>query len=543
MIRQRRGDTAFMSPEERYVKKKLDYIANRSVQTALHGVFQLPKQYLSVAVRAITGGGGNIVDFVKAARYTDHPVLKENNIGSRGSTKAGLEKQSMAEKLLGENAQSTNPITKSIDYIAEQVAKPLEKGDVMVARQSWIMYYMDYLKTEKGIDITKEDWGDLLDKNDKDAAAYAEHKVSTTQNPNDPASMAPMYGAEGLFGKGAMAKFARDILLPYNSFAANMKMQQIADIQKLATKGSRVEGAKSLAGNVLEQVAFNALKEAVIVPLMIAAADEFIKYAGLKDDSTKYSDKMSEGKAKPMGQKIAENSADDILFGGIGTYGKNVSKRSINTLYNLASDKSPESMLWTEKAQDALKHSNEGVLPVYEQGLGEYGLYGSVVESASNLADVLPYAVGTEKRKFVGTKKGEPVYETVPLTKGEKQAASIMALVEFGKLTGVSEATISDINSRVKREFDKHIGRTYGKEVQIDVMKKPLSSEYSYLQSGSYDDRAAKFVATYKALEEAERVGFMKGLKKAGKINYNSLNNAIEKIDPAVAKEAKKIFN
>ena len=543
MIRQRRGDTAFMSPEERYVKEKLDYIANRSVQTALHGVFQLPKQYLSVAVRAITGGGGNIVDFVKAARYTDHPVLKENNIGSRGSTKAGLEKQSMAEKLLGENSQSANPITKSIDYIAEQVAKPLEKGDVMVARQSWIMYYMDYLKTEKGIDITKEDWGDLLDKNDKDAAAYAEHKVSTTQNPNDPASMAPMYGAEGLFGKGAMAKFARDILLPYNSFAANMKMQQIADIQKLATKGSRVEGAKSLAGNVLEQVAFNALKVAVIAPLMKAVADEFIKYAGLKDDSTKYSDKMSEGKAKPMGQKIAENSADDILFGGIGTYGKNVSKRAINTLYNLASDKSPESMLWTEKAQDALKHSNEGVLPVYEQGFGEYGLYGSLVESASNLGDVLPYVVGTEKRKFVGTKKGEPVYETVPLTKGEKQAASIIAVVEFGKLTGVSEATISDINSRVKREFDKHIGRTYGKEVQIDVMKKPLSSEYSYLQSGSYDDRAAKFVATYKALEEAERVGFMKGLKKAGKINYNSLNNAIEKIDPAVAKEAKKIFN
>ena len=46
-------------------------------------------------------------------------------------------------------------------------------------------------------------------------------------------------------------------------------------------------------------------------------------------------------------------------------------------------------------------------------------------------------------------------------------------------------------------------------------MKKPITSN-QYLQSGSYDDRAAKLVATYKG-PGSRANGVLKGIKESGK--------------------------
>ena len=543
MIKQRRGDTVYLSPFERKLKQLTDAVAAKSVRIALQGAAALPKQYISVATRAALSAGSNPVSFIKAINYVDHPTLELNNIGSRGGTRAGLEKQSIAEKLLGQNAPPTNPIRRGVETAAEKIAKPLEFGDVLAARQSWVMYYMEYMKEEKGVDIEKADWNKVLDENNQDAASYAEHMVSTTQNPNDPASMAMIYGSKGMFGKGVAGKLLRDIVAPYNSFAMNMKRQQLIDLKKMSKSETRSEGAKSLAGTALEQSVFNLVKLGMTTYITKKLAEEGIEAFGLVNKNAKYSDVANQGKKKSLGQKWGENTIDDFVLGGTGTIPRNILKRGINTAYNLANIKPDTNLLWTDQVSNAVKGSNEGLLPIYESGYEQFGLYGSLAESGVNLASDIPNTFAGDKMKYKGMKDGKEIWEKVKLSEGERNAAALMGIIELGKITGLSETTLSQASAEMRRTFDKEMGRKYGKEVSIDVMKKPIESEYQYLQSGSYDDRAAKLVATYKGLPEAERGEFLKGLKKAGKINYHSMVEAVKKIDPEIAKNVKKILH
>jgi len=543
MIKQRRGDTVYLSPFERKAKQLIDAIAAKSVRIALQGAAALPKQYISVATRAALSAGSNPISFMKAINYVDHPTLELNNIGSRGGTRAGLERQSIAEKLLGQNAPPTNLIRKGVEAAAEKIAKPLEFGDVLAARQSWVMYYMEYMKEEKGVDIEKADWNKVLDENNQDAASYAEHMVSTTQNPNDPASMAMIYGSKGMFGKGVAGKLLRDIVAPYNSFAMNMKRQQLIDLKKMANPETRAEGAKSLAGTALEQSVFNLVKIGMTTYITKKLAEAGIEAFGLTNETAKYSDVANKEKKKSLGQKWGENTIDDFVFGGTGTIPRNIMKRGINTAYNLANIKPDTNLLWTDQVGNAVKGSNEGLLPIYENGYEQFGLYGSLAESGKNLASDIPNTFAGDKMKYKGMKDGKEIWEKSKLSDGERNAAALMGIIELGKITGLSETTLSQASAEMRRTFDKEMGRRYGKEVSIDVMKKPITSEYQYLQSGAYDDRAAKLVATYKGLEEAERTEFLKGLKKAGKINYHSMVEAVKKIDPEIAKNVKKVLH
>ena len=130
----------------------------------------------------------------------------------------------------------------------------------------------------------------MLDENNQDAASYAEHMVSTTQNPNDPASMAMIYGSKGMFGKGVAGKLLRDIVAPYNSFAMNMKRQQLIDLKKMANPETRAEGAKSLAGTALEQSVFNLVKIGMTTYITKKLAEAGIEAFGFTNETTKYSD-------------------------------------------------------------------------------------------------------------------------------------------------------------------------------------------------------------------------------------------------------------
>jgi peptide deformylase len=58
------------------------------------------------------------------------------------------------------------------------------------------------------------------------------------------------------------------------------------------------------------------------------------------------------------------------------------------------------------------------------------------------------------------------------MSDNEQRAVMASALIDFAALAGVSDQDVSSINTKLKRQIKKHLGREYGKDIQITVPKK-----------------------------------------------------------------------
>ena len=172
----------------------------------------------------------------------------------------------------------SEPLSKLTDGLDNVIFYSLKKGDVNVARSSWIAFYKDYLK-RNGVDMKSVDMkteheliGD--DKVRQDAASYAELMVEETQISSDDARGSTLYN-----DKNVGMSILRSIFMPYQRFNINAKARMIIDIDNLV-KGGRLKDAKlmkdaaqSLGSTVAEQVTFLSLKIYALSLLTSAGTD------------------------------------------------------------------------------------------------------------------------------------------------------------------------------------------------------------------------------------------------------------------------------
>lgn len=523
MYNARRGNFKYLSEADRAVMKTAQNVANNAVRQALFGVSQTPLQYISVASRALFNIGFDYKLWREAGKLAESPVLDEYNISSRGQSVGGTKKQTLAEKLdLG---------VKNKDGVGSKIKETLEgfltKADVSVARQSWVSYYLKFLKDERGLDLAKEDLNALLEERNPRAASYAEHMVETTQNANDPASFAKIYHRDGILGGGA-GTILKEITMPFNSFSWNMKGQQIADVKKIARGGDEArEGVKSLAGNVIEQVVFNTIKMGLIATATTKVADELSKMFGI--DLGKENDaaeKVKEANSEKIGVRILKNSIEDIVLGGLPNQIKTGSKQVVNTIQSMANN-DIQGMMMSDKLGEAWNDRNNGFFYVPESDFGYFGTYGIPIQTSVDMAKLAPLAVTGKATKYLGEKGGVPQFETVDVPSGVRNAALVMELVNLGKMTGFSDKDINSISRKLNTDLEEYMKLKYGGKVEMTNRVKPKD-----FKKVSVDN----VIKGYKNMDKEDFAKLANQLRDEGSIDREWVNELYIK-DPKIAEE------
>jgi hypothetical protein len=236
-------------------------------------------------VKAISGFATNpdMRDFVNNSKY---------GISQRGpSSQTSID---YADNLLKNGDYSNlDKISKTLgEATGFLVNTALVGTDVVTAKASWLAYYMDSL----GIDAGSIDWA--THEVDDKAARYAERMVEREQNLNTPETAGKLWAS-----KDPVLKLARS-MMPFSGFSFKQRdkikanMSTLFKENNLATPEAKVKAAKSLAGTLVEQYVFNAIKAAV--------AGQAIKlaYSIVGKKETKEEEELR--KKKVMFQQIAD---------------------------------------------------------------------------------------------------------------------------------------------------------------------------------------------------------------------------------------------
>jgi len=239
------------------VSKGLDLIANLGVGRALIQIFQPVKQVLPVALNTIINSKGNL----DITSFTNIPLQKWiDSVGTSIAIRGGLSSADLAKLENFTNSDQFNELIKDpIKLIKKLNTLGLEiflvKPDKAIARISFITYYKQKLK-EKGIDVNAIDWE--THKADKEALAYAEAQVDLQQN----ISSADMFG-EFFKSDNVYKKRFRQLILPFASFAMNLKTRVYTDVpvlfSKTASKSEKQRAALSIASAGVEIAAFQTI--------------------------------------------------------------------------------------------------------------------------------------------------------------------------------------------------------------------------------------------------------------------------------------------
>lgn len=303
----------------------LDDVSNELAQTsraiALGSVSQGLKQ-ATVLVSTLANAGG--IDFTM---YTGTPeqknnidkLLKQSEIGARRAEGAG-------------GIYDTTNITKKItDSQALKFLKALRRGkadltslsmyvlrntDVAVADISWLTYYKKYLQ-DKGLSF--DDQFEYKNPN-KDAMAYAETMVQTTQGANTEAGQAEVW---------EKWKNAAKIFMPFMSFSLQGKLRMIDNTQNLfSTKDARTEAVRDMIGFTIEQTSFNAIKALLGYYVVGGLADVISHTLGYEDD-----DELAKKRKKEQAiESFYNNAAKDVTYGSIPLVDE-ATQRGMNAIF------------------------------------------------------------------------------------------------------------------------------------------------------------------------------------------------------------------
>ena len=239
------------------VSKALDLIANLGVGRALIQVFQPVKQVLPVALNTIINSKGNL----DITSFTNIPIQKWiDSVGTSIAIRGGLSSADLAKLENFTNSDEFIELTKNpIRLIKKLNTLGLEiflvKPDKAIARISFITYYKQKLK-EKGVNVDSINWE--THKADKEALAYAEAQVDLQQN----ISSSDMFG-EFFKSDNVYKKRFRQLILPFASFAMNLKTRVYTDLpvlfSKTASKSEKQRAALSVTSAAVEIAAFQTI--------------------------------------------------------------------------------------------------------------------------------------------------------------------------------------------------------------------------------------------------------------------------------------------
>ena len=239
------------------VSKGLDLIANLGVGRALIQVFQPVKQVLPVALNTIINSKGNL----DVTSFTNIPLQKWiDSVGTSIAIRGGLSSADLAKLENFTNSDefielAKNPIRliKKLNTLGLEIF--LVKPDKAIARVSFITYYKQKLK-EKGVNVDSINWE--THKADKEALAYAEAQVDLQQN----ISSSDMFG-EFFKSDNVYKKRFRQLILPFASFAMNLKTRVYTDLpvlfSKTASKSEKQRAALSVTSAAVEITAFQTI--------------------------------------------------------------------------------------------------------------------------------------------------------------------------------------------------------------------------------------------------------------------------------------------
>lgn len=243
---------------------------------ALGGVDQYLKQYPSVLIGAgiRLGRDAGLLPRYMFMDKSQVELLKMSSIRMRGEAGAGTKRVSDDVKLSELSVKERNEVEKMANKLATGLGIGLDKaremsmyslrlGDTNAANTTFLAYYHSYLLKhgvkESDIDMRLEHAKVESDPVRKDAVAYAQHMINTTQTSSDLSE-----GSKMATSPHVMAKIMSGVLIPFSTFSNNA-MVRLAKAVGNINRG-RKENMKEVAASLTEIIAFQSIKALAIAP-------------------------------------------------------------------------------------------------------------------------------------------------------------------------------------------------------------------------------------------------------------------------------------
>jgi ribosomal protein L17 len=243
---------------------------------ALGGVDQYLKQYPSVIIGAgiRLGRDMHLLPKYMFTNKADIELLKMSSIRMRKEADAGTKRVSDDVKFTELSVAERNAVQRvavdlskglgiGIDKAREISMLSLRMGDVNAAGTTFLAYYHSFLLKhgvkEADIDMRTEHAKVETDPVRKDALAYAQHMINTTQTSSDLSE-----GSKMATSPHVMAKIMSGILIPFSTFSNNAMIRLAKAVGNVSR--SPKENSKEIAASLTEIVAFQSIKALAIAP-------------------------------------------------------------------------------------------------------------------------------------------------------------------------------------------------------------------------------------------------------------------------------------
>lgn len=445
-------------------------LANNYARSVLYAPKQIILQtlplFVNVTTQTIPTFGKNYPLAVrlayKLASNKDSEIFKNSPILLRSASELIINSEAKTKKL---NSEFDSEIKKRIkgtintlNIPAEWLAKKtIESPDSLIARVSWMMYYLEH-KQRNGEKNLDKDWN--LEPIDKEASSYAEMMVSNTQGVNSQ-SNAPEFWKD----KSTWATFGKSSLFMFSSFGMNLAANMKSDIRILATGQKQQKGAAvaRLLSSILEMSVYVYSRKALLL-LGAMAVDSLsdIFYGDDEEENDKIYKKVDELLSiDGMEKLIYEGLANQLLFEG---FGSGISYYASKVVNKLSEGKITIGGYFDRDT----KYDKEW----QDIAFNMPGVWGALGEGGYYTYKASQYAFIGETRGEYSVKKGkylQEVYNEIPTR--DRVLASVLLGAEIGSTVGAMPTFIRNI---VRNELRKTF--PYNESIETKEIKRKVKS-------------------------------------------------------------------
>lgn len=245
---------------------------------ALGGVDQYAKQYPSVIIGAgiRLGTDAGLLTKYMFTNKKDIELLKLTSIQLRGQNEGGTKRVSDEIRFDQLSLKEKNAVQRVASDLSKGLGIKIEQGreiamlslrlgDTNAANTTFLSYYHAYLRNhgiaEKDIDMRLEHTLVESDSVRKDALAYAQHMVNTTQTSSDLSE-----GSKMATSNSVGAKILSSMIIPFSSFSNNAMIRFMKAVGNI--KRNPKENIQEAAASFIEIVAFQSIKAMALAPAM-----------------------------------------------------------------------------------------------------------------------------------------------------------------------------------------------------------------------------------------------------------------------------------
>lgn len=460
MINTQNGRRNVTPKELKAISTVLNVVTAKGVRAALGGVFQVAKQYISVAGGALVNLGTKADYFFRVPVNMPDGIYKYSGIMERGATQGGYAKQSKDWNLSqssfgGAIKKFAEVVGEAGESVNKVIFAPLVGSDVAVAKRAFKSYYATYL-VEEGIvkKFSDIDWNQEAKNPNKEASSWAEQMVSRTQNVN-----AFEKAAAAMKDDGGYGGFFRKLFMPFSGFSVNQRIKMTNDMQKILFGHEKGRALRSLGGTIGEIAIFNGIKLYGISVLTSLGADAILSFFGYEPE-----EKDEEKEKQYKKERYVSNLAVDFFFSGLGTLPENGLKYGVNKLYSI----------YKGKESEIIKRYKD------DSEFADWGVYGILPKKIFD--EFIPeakMAITGETQKIVKGQlitneesKEKVVFEPRNLSERERSLLVFLTFMDALNIAGVSDNDVNTMLGKVKRRLDKEMKKEYGKKTTIEMFKK-----------------------------------------------------------------------